>query len=72
MASCCIQWDAVKIPTKLAGRKICVSGVVQFPCCVVFHLLAFAALGACGLPVDDSPLAEWMTALDTLIVSDSV
>eukprot|EP00435_Cladocopium_sp_Y103_P062463 s381_g24.t1 len=38
------------------GRKICVSGLLQFPCCVTFHFLAFAALGMSGLPVDDSQL----------------
>lgn len=39
------------------GRKICVSGLLQFPCCVVFHCLGFAVFGAIGFPVDDSPLA---------------
>lgn len=38
------------------GRKICVSGLLQFPCCIAFHFLAFAALAMGGLPVDDSHL----------------
>ena len=42
----------------LLGRKICVSGLLQFPCCIAFHFLAFAALGMSGLPVDDSPLVS--------------
>ena len=37
-----------------SGRKICVSGLLQFPCCVVFHCLGFAVFGAIGFPVDDS------------------
>lgn len=58
----CISFACVAIwqNLTLVGRKICVSGLLQFPCCIAFHFLAFAALGMSGLPVDDRPLAGFI------------